>query len=99
MKQVRLTPQARAEIAEIRLYTRKRWGAAQADPYLRGLGRRFEEIAAGTASHRDAEIGGDYRRCGYESHIIVFRFEGDAVKVVHVFHRTMDIPGRMTGDR
>jgi toxin ParE1/3/4 len=98
VKEVRLTPQARAEIAEIRLFTRNRWGVVQADRYLRGLGRRFEEIAAGTALHRDAEIGGGYRRCRYESHIIIFKPDGEALRVVHIFHRSMDIAGRMAGE-
>lgn len=98
MREVRLTPQARAEVAEIRRYTHKQWGAAQADRYLRGLGQRFEEIAAGTALHRDAEIGGGYQRCRYESHIIVFRPEVDAIRVVHIFHRSMDMAGRMAGE-
>ena len=98
MREVRLTPQARAEIADIRRYTRARWGAAQADRYLRGLGQRFEEIAAGTALHRDAEIGGGYRRCRYETHVIVFKPEDEAIRVVHIFHRSMDMTGRMAGD-
>ena len=96
MKEIRLTPRARTEIAEIRTYTRRTWGAAQAQRYLRGLGRRFEEIAAGIAAHRDAEIGGGYRRCGYEAHVIVFKKEADCVRILHIFHRSMDIPGRLS---
>ena len=97
MKEIRLTPRARAEIAEIRAYSRRRWGAAQTERYLRGLGQRFEEIAAGTAAHRDAEIGGAYRRCGYEAHVIIFSEEPECVRILHIFHRSMDIPGRLGG--
>jgi toxin ParE1/3/4 len=95
VREVRLTPRAAAELADIRRYTRRIWGAAQADHYLRGLGRRFEQIAAGTASHRDAEIEGGYRRCRYEAHIIIFKEERGFVRIVHVFHERMDIPGRL----
>jgi toxin ParE1/3/4 len=98
VKDVRLTPQAIAEMADIRRYTRRTWGAAQAARYLKGLGVRFEEIAAGIVAHRDAEIGGGYRRCRYQVHIIVFKEERDCVRIVHVFHERMDIPGRAASE-
>lgn len=95
MREVRLTPQAIGELAEIRRYTRKMWGVRQADRYLKGLGSRFNEIAAGAAVIRDAEIGGGYRRCRYEAHIIIFKEASAFVRIVHVFHESMDIAGRM----
>ncbi|MEA3051485.1 MAG: toxin ParE1/3/4 [Sphingomonadales bacterium] len=95
MREVRLTPQAEAEVAEVRRYSRHTWGITQAKRYLTGLGRRFREIAAGTAAHRDAEIGSGYRRCRYRRHIIIFKEEGDSVRIVRVFHERMDIPGRL----
>lgn len=95
MKEVRLTPQAQAEVAEVRRYSQRVWGATQAKRYLRGLSRRFGEIAAGTAAHRDAEIGNDYRRCRYERHIIIFKEEGDWVRIVHIFHERMDVARRV----
>jgi toxin ParE1/3/4 len=94
VREVRLTPRAVAEIADIRSYTRRAWGTAQAAHYVKGLGRRFQEIAAGTVAHRDAEIDGGYRRCRYEFQVIVFKEERDFVRIVHVFHERMDIPGR-----
>lgn len=95
MREIRLTPQAEAEVAEVRRYSRHTWGALQAKRYLTGLGRRFQEIAAGTAAHRDAEIGNGYRRCRYRRHIIIFKEERDWVRIVHVFHERMDIAGRI----
>jgi plasmid stabilization system protein ParE len=84
-----------AELADIRLYTRRMWGAGQADRYLQGLGNRFREIAAGTAVARDAEIGGGYRRCRYEAHIIIFKEASAFIRVLHVFHERMDIAERL----
>ena len=95
MKEVRLTPRAVAEIAEIRRYSRRAWGAAQAKRYRTGLGRRFQEIAAGTAADRDAEIGNGYRGCRYGRHVIVFKEERDGVRILHMFHERMDIAGRI----
>jgi toxin ParE1/3/4 len=95
VREVRLTPRAEAEVAEVRQYSRDVWGAPQAKLYLTGLGRRFQEIAAGTAAHRDAEIGNGYRRCRYRRHIIIFKEEPDSVRIVHVFHERMDIAGRI----
>jgi plasmid stabilization system protein ParE len=95
VREVRLTPRAQAEVAEVRRYSRRVWGAAQAKRYLIGLGHRFRDIAAGTAAHRDAEIGNDYRRCRYRRHIIIFKEEGDSVRILHVFHERMDLAGRI----
>jgi toxin ParE1/3/4 len=95
VREVRLTPQAQAEVEEVRRYSQRVWGAAQAKRYLRGLGRRFRDIAAGTAAHRDAEIGDDYRRCRYQRHIIIFKEERDSIRIVHIFHERMDVAGRI----
>ena len=95
MKEIRLTPRGQAEVAEVRRYSRRTWGATQAKRYLGGLSRRFREIAAGTAAHRDAEIGNDYRRCRYQRHIIIFKEERDWVRIVHVFHERMDVARRV----
>jgi plasmid stabilization system protein ParE len=61
---------------------------------MTGLGRHFQEIAAGTSADRDAEIGNGYRRCRYRRHVIIFREERDSVRILHVFHERMDIAGR-----
>ena len=95
MREVRLTPLALAEVEEVRHYSRQAWGPAQARRYLKGLSRRFRQIAAGTAAHRDAEIGNDYQRCRYGRHIIIFKEEVGAVRIVHIFHERMDIAGRL----
>jgi toxin ParE1/3/4 len=95
VKEVRLTPQAKAEVAEVRRYSQRAWGATQAKRYLTGLGRRFRDIAAGTVSNRDAEIGEGYRRCRYRRHIIIYREDPDSIRIVHVFHERMDVAGRI----
>jgi len=86
-------------VAEIRRYSQRAWGTAQAKRYLTGLGRRFQEIAAGTAADRDAEIGNGYRRCRYGRHIIIFKEERDWVRIVHVFHERMDVAGRIAEEK
>jgi toxin ParE1/3/4 len=95
VKELRLTPQAEAEVMEVRRYSRHTWGNDRAKRYLAGLGRRFREIADGAATHRDAEIGNGYRRCRYRRHIIIFKEGSDWVRIVHVFHERMDIVGRI----
>jgi plasmid stabilization system protein ParE len=62
------------------------------------LGRRFRDIAAGTAAHRDAEIGDGYRRRRYKRHIIIFKEDHDWVRILHVFHERMDVAGRIAED-
>jgi len=65
---------------------------------LKGLGRRFRDIAAGTVAHRDAEIGDGYRRCRYKRHVIIFREECHSIRIVHVFHERMDVAGRIADE-
>ena len=95
MKEVALTPRAVADLAEIRRYSRRIWGAAQARRYLEELGRRFEALAAGTATVRDAGFADGYLRCRHGSHLIIFTETAEQVRVVRVLHVRMDIAAKL----
>ena len=96
MKEIRLRPAAEADIAGIREYTRRTWGAEQASRYLRGLGRRFQEIACGVAVSRQSERN---TRCArYRTHLIYFRVADTHVLIVRVLHERMDAPSHLQFD-
>lgn len=97
MKAVRLTPRAVADLAEIRLYTRRIWGTAQARAYLSGLGGCFRTIASGEARTYPTDVR-NYRRCRYRSHYIIFVDDPEAVRIVRVLHERMDIVARLDRD-
>lgn len=99
MKEILVTPLAVADLAEIRRYTRRTWGAAQARDYLSGLGTCFESIAGGEAATRDVEgVGCGYRRCRYRSHVVIFAEGPNFVRIVRVLHVRMDQALRLGGD-
>jgi toxin ParE1/3/4 len=85
----RLTPDAQADLREIRLYTLDRWGAERSRAYLEGLtqtldtlctmpkmGRPQEEIRQGLRSHL------------HRSHCIYYLLIFDTLYVLGVLHQS-----------
>lgn len=92
MKSIRLTPAAREDLAAIRAYTRRRWGLAQAETYLRGLGARFQGLRDGDPIWQSADhVRPGYRRCAYRSHMIYYVEDDRSVDVMRVLHQAMDV--------
>lgn len=88
---------ARADLGGIRDFGRRRWGLAQARVYSTKLRAEMRALAAGTASGTNAgDVSPGLRRrlCG--SHVIFFRTDGDAVRVIRVLGQRQD-PGRHLG--
>jgi toxin ParE1/3/4 len=99
MRQIRLRPRARADLAEIRRYTQKAWGPAQARIYLEEIGTRIEGIAGGEAQSTSIVVHGRvFQRCRYKDHYIFFRETAGTVDIVRIFHAKMDILGRLAGE-
>lgn len=77
---------------EIYVYTRDRWGEAQAERYINGLFARFEAISAHafpwTAIPAEFEASGYV--CKYERHFIYWKILADGtVGIVTVLHERM----------
>ncbi len=92
MSRFRVQDGAANRIDEIHAYTAHRWGADQADKYIRGLFERFESISARNVSWRPvpAEFGVDGFVCRYEKHTIYWRLLSDgSVGIVTVLHERM----------
>jgi len=99
VKTVRVRPSALSDIAEIRRYTRKAWGAAQARSYLAGLGAQFEAIADGTAQSVLTDTAyRPFRRCRYKKHLIFFDETEDSVDIVRVLHPRSNLAVRLEKD-
>lgn len=96
MKRIRLRPKALADIAEIRRYTRKAWGQAQARSYLTELNDRFRAIADGSALSVTINAEGrSFRRCRFQEHLIFFEETSNAVEIVRVLHPRMNIAAQL----
>jgi toxin ParE1/3/4 len=88
----RVQDRAARRLDEIYVYTRDRWGDAQAAHYIRGLFERFGEIAARKIPWRaiPAEFGVDGFFSRFEHHYIYWRLLSDgSVGIVTVLHERM----------
>src|SRR4051812_31969412 len=99
VKSIHLTPKAIADLAEIRRFTRKTWGPAQARRYLQELGARFDRIAEGIAAARDAEIPGrDYHRSRCGAHVIFFAERRDHIRIVRIIHERQNFTAQLSDE-
>ncbi len=97
----RVQTAAGRRLDEIYVYTRDRWGEAQADRYLRGLFTRFTDIAARRFPWRavPTEFGVEGWVCRYERHFIYWKLLPDgAVGIVTVLHERMHQMDRFRDD-
>jgi toxin ParE1/3/4 len=101
VSRLRILPSAEQRIDNIYLDTAERWGAAQADRYLRGLYARLHAIAARDFPWRPlpAEFGANGYACSYESHRIYWRVLGNGdIGIVSVLHQRMNQIARFRDD-
>jgi toxin ParE1/3/4 len=94
---LRINPEAREDIRDILQYTLQTWGRAQRDKYqaaiLDAMQRLREYPAIG--EERD-DLGRPYRRLVVEQHVIYYRIEGKAVRVIRVVHTRRDAPRELS---
>jgi toxin ParE1/3/4 len=92
MSGFRIQDGASHRLDQIYAYTRKTWGEAQAQTYIRGLFDQFEAIAARRFPWRPipAEFGVDGYVCRYQKHFVYWRLLGDgSVGIVTILHDRM----------
>ena len=86
---------------EIYDYTSRKWGAAQADTYIRGLFDKFEAIAAREFPWRPipAEFGVDGYFCRHQKHFIYWKLlVGGKAGIVTILHERMHRIERLKDD-
>lgn len=93
MSGYRLSPKARADLADIWDYGAERWGENQAERYTRVLTSAFADLAAG---HRIGqpidEVRPGYLRHRVGSHVVFFRrADAATIDVIRILHARMDI--------
>jgi toxin ParE1/3/4 len=92
MTAFRVSTGASHRLDEIYDYTRRTWGEAQADAYIRGLFDKFKAIAARAFPWAaiPAEFGVDGYLCRHEKHVITWKLLADGgVGIVTVLHERM----------
>lgn len=89
-----LTPKARQDLDSIWTFSQDRWGAAQAETYVRLIAGALDCLARGTVVGRDASaVKAGYLRHAVGSHVVFFRLAGkETLEVVRILHQRMDLP-------
>jgi toxin ParE1/3/4 len=78
-----LSPEAVADLEEIRQYTFERFGEDQARRYLSGLRKAFEELASCPDSGREIAPGSEIR---YWIHRSLYRERGNHLEIGRIIH-------------
>ena len=99
MKTLRLTADAQCDLAEIKAYTRREFGTAQARQYLGHFRQAFHTLRA------HPEIGfaigalkPGYRCLRVQRHAIFYTERGNVIAVVTILHERQ-LPERALGQR
>lgn len=92
MPTYRKTRQADEDLKAIYRYTRRTWGRAQAEQYIRGLEQRFRALAAnplvGIAREELQPAG--LRSFVHGSHVIFYLPQSSGVMIIRVLHGRQD---------
>ena len=84
---------ARADLAAIRRYSVREFGADVADAYFRGFNKAFEVLLAHPLAGTDREdIGPGALIYVHRRHRILYRVEDEMVVIVRVLHHAQAFP-------
>ncbi len=87
-----LRPLAVADLEDIWAYGVERWGAGQAERYLRQVQRVIETVAEHPRQGRACdEIRPGYFKVPAGSHRVFYRLTTTGIEVVRILHQRMDI--------
>jgi toxin ParE1/3/4 len=84
---LRLTPAARRDLVEIRIYSREQFGSNVADQYFRGFNqafarlRAFPEVGVEQTGYREP-----FRSLLCGKHQLFYTFDGDLVLIARIIH-------------
>jgi plasmid stabilization system protein ParE len=99
--EVKYLPSAKRRMIEIWDFTKRRWGEAQADQYLRGMAEAMDlakEQPERWHPVNDEALPEVYF-VRYQRHLLFFRiFSPDLVGVISILHDNMNIPIRLKED-
>ena len=82
-----LSPEAAADLEDIRHYTSERFGVDQARRYLSGLREAFEQLASYPGSGQDIAAGSEFRCWVHSGHYrVLYRERGDRLEIGRIIH-------------
>ena len=87
-----LSPRAQADLSEIWDHSVRRWGADQAERYVRRIQSTLALLSDNPALGRSASaIRRDYRKHPCGAHVIFYRQTDTGIDVVRILHQRMDV--------
>jgi toxin ParE1/3/4 len=93
MAMFKLTPAADSDLQEIWEYTENRWGAEQADNYLRKLDRRMTYLARNPKrGKRRTELPVTSISYHEQKHAIFYRCKETGIEIIRILHGSMEFP-------
>jgi toxin ParE1/3/4 len=82
-----LSPEAAADLEEIRQYTAEQFGEDQARRYMKGLREAFEQLAAHPGSGTVIATGSEIRCWIHRGHYrVLYRERGDRLEIGRIIH-------------
>jgi toxin ParE1/3/4 len=91
VKSLDVSEPARADLREIRAFSRRRWGSRQADEYVGLIIARFAWLMVNSSrGARQDHILPGLRRVNVRRHAIFYRDLRDTVEISRVLHQRMD---------
>jgi toxin ParE1/3/4 len=82
-----LSPEAAADLEEIRQHTAERFGEDQARRYVSGLREAFEQLAFYPNSGREIATGSEIRCWNHRGHYrVLYRERGDRLEIGRIIH-------------
>jgi toxin ParE1/3/4 len=93
MPSYRKTRRADEDLQEFYRYTRRTWGRARAELYVRGLEQRFTALAANplTGIAREDLRPEGLRSIAHGSHVVFYQPQPYGVLIVRVLHGRQDV--------
>jgi toxin ParE1/3/4 len=92
MKSLRIAEAAQTDLRDIKQYTERTWGAAQARRYLDEFRARFALLRKRSQLGRPREeLGTGLRSLPSGGHVIFYRDMDDRIEVVRILHASMDV--------
>lgn len=97
MYEIVVRPLAEADLDDIAIYTKERWGRRQARQYLAALRLDIDSLAQFPASNpKQASQHGEFRKLASGHHMIFYLTVPRQIVVVRVLHERMNFEARLT---
>lgn len=98
MKRLRISDEARADLASVRAFTTEEWSRSQASAYVDAIKARLRRLRErpGVGVACDEAIPG-LRRLMVGSHVIFYVEREHVIVVARILHQRMDYRSRLRG--